>query len=251
MDTTHVYSSKAAKYARYRWDYAPEAIQTILDVTGVADGSSIADIGAGTGILTRHLVGSAGCVYAVEPNEEMRRVAARELGPHPACRVIDGQAEATTLPDCAVDLITVAQAIHWFEPEPTRAEFLRILKPGGWLAVLRNYGTDRELDEAINAVLTQQDGVDRSPGARLPEGKPLSYFYGSEDFSRRTFPFTRQVTWEGFMGALASASYAPDEDSPRYGDLERAVREVFDRFSAEGLLTVRGATELYLGQVVR
>ena len=57
MDTTEVFSSKAEKYAKYRWDYAPQAIQTILEVTQVSRQSSVADIGAGTGILTKHFMG--------------------------------------------------------------------------------------------------------------------------------------------------------------------------------------------------
>jgi hypothetical protein len=48
------YSSKAEKYAKYRWGYAAQAIQTIFDVTGISSQSCVADIGAGTGILTGH-----------------------------------------------------------------------------------------------------------------------------------------------------------------------------------------------------
>ena len=79
MDTTTVYSSKAAHYARYRWRYARQAIQTLIDVAQVGATSVIADVGAGTGILCRQLVGRPGepspqRVYAIEPNDEMRRI---------------------------------------------------------------------------------------------------------------------------------------------------------------------------------
>ena len=250
MDPTSAYSSKAIKYAKYRWDYAPQAIQTILDVTHISDEAYIADIGAGTGILTKHFAGIAKRVFAIEPNAEMRHMAARILVPYPSCQIIDACARATTLPDHSIDLITVAQAIHWFEPEPAREEFLRILKADGWLAILRNSGTDKALQEAVAQLLTQEQGVKPSHTNRPAERKPLRFFYGGDDFQIRTFSFTMQETWEGFMGALSSASYVPDEVSPLYAKLERAARELFERFSSGGLLAVHGATELCLGQVV-
>ena len=80
MDPTEVFSSKAEKYARYRWGYAPEAIQTIFDRAGITQESTVADIGAGTGILTREFVGRVGQIFAVEPNPEMRAILTRQLG---------------------------------------------------------------------------------------------------------------------------------------------------------------------------
>src|SRR5262245_16285570 len=135
MNTTTVYSPKAEKYAKYRWGYAPQAVQTIFDIARISDEEVIADVGAGKGILTQHLANWFKQGFAFEPNPAMRQMALKTLEQYPTCQVIDGSAEATTLPDQSVDLITVAQAIHWFEPEPARAEFLRILKPGGWLAL--------------------------------------------------------------------------------------------------------------------
>ena len=249
MSVTAVFSSKAEMYAKYRWDYAPQAIQAILDVTQISNESSIADIGAGTGILTKHFVDKVKDVFAIEPNLEMRQMARKELEPYPSCHVIDGCAEATTLPDHSIDLITVAQAIHWFEPEPTKVEFLRILEPDGWLAVLRNYGTDDELNEAIAGILIEENGVDTSHAAKLPARKPMCFFYGNDEFLRLTFSFAVQLTWEGFIGSLSSASYAPDEGSPLYANFERAARKVFDRFSSDGRLCLQGVTELYLGQI--
>jgi ubiquinone/menaquinone biosynthesis C-methylase UbiE len=83
VDTKTAYSSKAEKYARYRWDYSPLAIQAVFDSAHITRASSIADIGAGTGILTRHFVGRAGRVWAIEPNAEMRQMAEKCIGqPH-------------------------------------------------------------------------------------------------------------------------------------------------------------------------
>jgi ubiquinone/menaquinone biosynthesis C-methylase UbiE len=250
MDTIDVFSAKAATYARYRWDYAAQAIQTILDVTQVSHESVVADIGAGTGILTRHFAGKVKQVLAVEPNQEMRRLAASELGAHPGCRVVEGRAEATTLPDHAVDLITAAQAMHWFEPQPTRIEFARILKPGGWLAVLRNYGTDDVLSAALAEMFPEGNSLDTAPLMK-GRGTPLSFYYGGDRYLKQVFPFTTRSTREAFIGSLSTASYAPDKESPLYADFERAANQVFDRLSRDGWLESHAATELYLGHIAR
>ncbi|RPJ21675.1 MAG: class I SAM-dependent methyltransferase [Chloroflexi bacterium] len=246
MKTTEVFSSKAEKYARYRWEYASQAIQTIFDVAQITSQSSVADIGAGTGILTRHFIGKVQQIFAIEPNLEMRQLAVQALGSYSACHIIDGRAEATTLADGSVDLITVAQAIHWFEPQPTKTEFLRILKPGGWLAILRNDGTNAEIGKALGKVYpSETDTLPLMKG----RGTPISFYYGGDSYLKQTFDFTVQQDWEKFLGALSSASYAPDEGSPLYASFERAAKQVFDGFSTDGLMVSPAVTELCLGQI--
>ena len=122
MEPTELFSSKAEKYARFRWDYAPRAIERIFEQTGITSHSVVADIGAGTGILTRHFVGRFKLVYAIEPNEPMRALAQQALKNQAGCRVLDGRAEATGLADHCVDLVTVAQALNWLDPPPARKE---------------------------------------------------------------------------------------------------------------------------------
>jgi ubiquinone/menaquinone biosynthesis C-methylase UbiE len=100
MKPTTAYSTKASHYARYRWQYADEAIQAVIDIAQIGPGSVIADVGAGTGIFCRQIVDR--CVvkrlYAIEPNDEMRAIAREQLAPYPCCTVLDGPAEAIPLP---------------------------------------------------------------------------------------------------------------------------------------------------------
>ena len=131
MNTKTVYSTKAEKYAKYRWDYAPSAIKTIDEITQLSHQTTMADIGAGTGILTRHFVGSVHLVYAIEPNVELRQELIKEMRGLSRVCVMGSSAEDTKLPDNSVDIITVAQAIHWFDPEPSRREMMRIQKDEG------------------------------------------------------------------------------------------------------------------------
>lgn len=247
MDTTATYSRKAEKYDKFRWDYSANAIQAIFEFTQLSNESSVADIGGGTGILSKHFLYKVKNVFIVEPNSEMRQIAETNLS---AATIIAGAAENTTLPDHSIDLVTVAQAIHWFDPEPTRREFQRILKPQGWLAILRNYGTNKNLNESIDALSTEENGVDFSSSASLPEQKDMNFYFGHDHFHRKTFPFSFRQGWKEFIGSLTSASYMPDDDNPLYGNLENATRKVFDKFSVDGWLTVCGKTELHLGQPI-
>jgi hypothetical protein len=177
----------------------------------------------------------------------MRRYAVRALGDHPACHIVDGRGEATTLPDGSVDLIAVAQAIHWCDPHPTRAEFTRIAAPGCWLALLRNRGTNAELGAALSQIYPPESDTEV---AMVGKREPRSYYYPG-DYQVQTYPFATRNIWETFLGALSTASSAPDEDSPLYAEFARGARRVFERYSVGGVLESHGETELWLGRIGR
>ncbi len=248
MPTT-TYSSKAEKYARYRWDYAPQAVDAIFTLARLSPASTVADIGAGTGILTRHFAGRVERVFAVEPNTEMRREAAKRLPLGPGCRLIGADAERIPLASSSVDLITVAQAIHWFDPEPTRQEFTRLLRPGGWLALVRNYGTDEAVGKALAEISTPENGVSQAKGSPPAFQRPPRFYFAGGVFQQMTFPFTETQNWDAFIGSICSASYMPDETHPAFPRFEAAAREVFARFSQGGELVGHGETELIIGRV--
>ena len=252
MNSNKVYSTKAEKYASYRWDYSPAAIETIFRLAQISSRSTMADLGAGTGILTKHFEGKVRQIFAIEPNLELRQFLTKALGTSPAVTVLDSTAENTGLPPTAVDLITVAQAIHWFEPEPTRQEMRRILKPEGWLALLRNYGTGQpEKSQSIGHLMAADYGADFTVVNQRPAGKFPRYYFGHDDYRRYTFPFVFSQTWEEFIGSLTSASYMPDEDNPLFPRLEIKAREIFDLYSEDGSWLVEGETELIIGQPSR
>jgi ubiquinone/menaquinone biosynthesis C-methylase UbiE len=250
MQSKQVFSTKAEKYARYRWDYTPAAIQAIFDTAGLSSNSVVADIGAGTGILTRHFSGKVHQAYAIEPNREMRLEAEKALVKEPGCIVLDASAEETGLADHSVDLIAVATAIHWFDPEPTRAEFLRILKPGGWLAIIHNHGTEDEMGQALEKIFIPEYGVRPAESSGHNKRKPVDFYYGSSTYRQFVFPFSFQQGWEGFFGSLCSTSYMPDESHPCYPSFEKAVRAVFDQYCPNGIMSVCGNTQVCIGNII-
>ena len=111
----------------------------------------IADVGCGTGLLAKIFLDNGNRVIGVEPNREMRRAGEEYLAAYPKFSMVDGSAEATTLPGASVDFVVAGQAFHWFRPDETRVEFARILKPGGW-AVLDLARPQRRL-HAVSARL--------------------------------------------------------------------------------------------------
>src|ERR1043165_6742706 len=128
------FDDRARNYADYRPSYPSAAIDAILSGLPPATALKIADIGAGTGISARLFGDRGASVRAIEPNAEMRRAAA----PHPRVTFLEATADKTFLPDASVNLVTAFQAFHWFEPNTTLAEFHRILRPGGRVALAWN-----------------------------------------------------------------------------------------------------------------
>ena len=252
MDTRFAFTSKAEKYARYRWDYAPEAIDAIFNMAGLSNQSTVADLGAGTGRLTRHFAGRVERVAAVEPNRAMLVYAEETLKDFSGCTFIEAPAEATGLPNAFADIVTIGQAVHWFDPEPARREIRRILKPGGWLAMVWNIPTNAELGKALAPVLTVENGV--MPVHLAPSiDTPLSFYFCGEPTQALSFPFAYLQDWETFLGGHISGSNMPDPDHPRYPSFERGMREVFDRFSidlrGEKMIEVRGETKVVIGKM--
>ncbi|MFZ6030484.1 MAG: class I SAM-dependent methyltransferase [Chloroflexota bacterium] len=240
------FSHKAEIYARYRWRYAPEAIQRLFDV--LPPKGVVADIGAGTGILTRPLLTNAACVYAVEPNAAMRSVAEYLHGARQNFRGVAGTAEATTLPEASVDLIAVAQALHWCDPAPTVREFRRILKPGGWLALLWNNSRHTELGQALQTLHQARYGWD-TDASSYPRCEPYAFYFGHERYAEYCFPVATRQTWEEFFGCLCSDSHAPLPDHPAFADFEAAAQAIYNHFRVGDTIPAHYQTELVLGQL--
>jgi SAM-dependent methyltransferase len=121
----------ADEYERGRPGYPAAAVAAL----GLPDGARVADVGAGTGKLTRALVAAGLDVVAVEPLDGMRARLAAEL---PGVEALPGTAEALPLADASVDAVACGDCFHWFEPEPTARELARVIRPGGTLAILFN-----------------------------------------------------------------------------------------------------------------
>ena len=134
------FQAGAVAYEAARPGYPDEAVAVLAEHVGIGPGTDVVDLAAGTGKLTRRLLELGATVVAVEPVPGMRDQLAAVL---PSVEVLDGTAEAIPVPDAAADVVTIAQAFHWFDAPAALAEVARVLRPGGRLALLWN-----ERDEA-------------------------------------------------------------------------------------------------------
>ena len=249
-DTTHAFDGKAEAYARHRLDYSPVAVEAITAIAGLGMASVIADLGAGTGMLTRHFVERVGCAFAIEPNNDMRALALASLGQHASVRMMEGTAQETGLPDHSVDAVLAGRAIQWFDPAPAQAEMRRILRPGGWLVVVRTPVTDAYSSAALERLRDERiSRHDRNARHHWPQADVDDYF-GGGNYIRLSYPCAAQETWPEFLGRLHSLSFSPQPGDAKYAGFERAAREIFDGGAVGGLLRVQYATEVLMKQIV-
>lgn len=244
---TERFSERVDNYIKYRPGYTPETVTHIADAAGLTPGAAIADIGSGTGILTRLLLDRHYTVYAVEPNGPMREAAEVSLQQYPDFHSVNGAAEATTLPDQSIDLITSATAFHWFDPLPTQAEFRRILKPGGHVALLWNIRRPDADDfsrayEQLWAV--QPDGDKKDMGEA-----DFRTFFRRGQYTTRSFPLTQTFDEEGLVGRSLSSSMAPPPGSEAEKVFCAQIRALFAQHQVQGVVTITYETKIYLGTV--
>lgn len=135
VDFAHAAFATADRYERGRTGYPADAVAWLVNALGIEQFSTVVDLAAGTGKLTRLLVPAAVRVVAVEPVIAMRTELARVVE---RARVVAGTAEAIPLSGASVDAVTVAQAFHWFNAEVALPEMHRVLRPGGRLGLVWN-----------------------------------------------------------------------------------------------------------------
>jgi len=245
MDSTERFSDRVEDYVKYRPTY-PAAILSILQVG--AD-RIVADIGSGTGISTELFLRNNNRVYAVEPNEAMRRKAEELLGQYPGFVSVDGTAEATGLPDSSIDLIVAGQAFHWFDRAPTRKEFVRISRPGATVALIWNERLmetpfEKEYEELILRHAGDYKTVNHKNIADLQVGD----FFQPQPFVLDQFDNFQEFDLAGLQGRLLSSSYIP-KAGERHAEMIGALARLFEKYAMDGKVTLRYDTKMYSGVV--
>jgi ubiquinone/menaquinone biosynthesis C-methylase UbiE len=229
----------ADAYERGRPSYPEQATAWLADELGLAPGKVLVDVGAGTGKLTRTLVSSGAELIAVEPVAGMRAVLAREV---PQARILEGTAETLPLEHASADAIVVAQAFHWFDGPQALAEFHRVLRPRGRLALVWNRRDEnQQLQSDLQAI------IDRYRGSTPRHGSDRwrAVFEDTTLFAlsaERTRPFQQSLDVDGLVDRVTSISFVAALDQPELDKVAERVRAL----AAGGLEPLAYLTEIFI-----
>ena len=198
------FDTEASTYDRTRPSYPSEAVAWMVEQLGIGPGSLVVDLAAGTGKLTRLLACTHARVIAVEPVEGMRAVLQERV---PGIEIMHGVAEALPLPDATADVVTVAQAFHWFDHAKAVPELRRVLKPGGCLVLIWN---SRDMSDPLQHALEELLAPLREEAPYQLGGAwrgPLeeSGLFGPAEEAQ--FAIGQELTTEGVSERVASTSF--------------------------------------------
>jgi len=245
------FTVRADRYAKYRPGY-PQGIIGILErEVGLTRKQTVADVGSGTGLLTRLFLENGNRVFGIEPNSRMRYHAEKSLSRFPKFVSVKGTAEHTSLGTRSISLVAVGQALHWFDPEMTAVELSRISRPNGSLCIAYNETKrGKKVMRAFRGIIDKNEANRRDVpdvGARYAR----RFFEGGR-FSTFILPNEQTLSFEGLVGRLLSGSHMPTRDQPKkLRRLERDVRWLFDTFQEEGRIRLLYDTRLFVGRVAR
>ena len=250
-EPTRRFSSRVESYVKYRPSYPAGVVDLLATECGLRAGTLVADVGSGTGLLAELLLRRGCQVYGVEPNPEMRAAGERLLSGYTHFVSVDGTAEATTLPDRGVDCVTAGQAFHWFDRGGARAEFARILRPGGWVALVWN---DRRVATtpflAAYERLLQTYAVDYGQvNHKLVDDAAIGAFFAPGGFRTASFENRQEFDYAGLQGRLLSSSYTPEPGHPSYDPMLAELRRIFEAHQSGGRVMFDYDTIVYYGQL--
>lgn len=245
-------TNRVADYIRCRPSYPAELVPVLQQRCGLSTSTVIADVGSGTGQLTRLFLAKGNRVYGVEPNSAMRQAAADQLAVYPQFYRQPGRAEATGLPAASVDMVVAGQAFHWFEPQQSRREFQRILSPGGWVVLVwNNRDLTNAFQQAYESLLLQY--APEYPAIRQRRQVTLAQvqrFYAPNPVFSTTLPYLHSLDWAGLWGRLQSCSYAPPAAHPNTPPLRDALKQAFEGHQRNGQIDFVYQTLIYGGRLL-
>jgi SAM-dependent methyltransferase len=248
-NSTTRFSDRVQYYIKYRPKYPKEILDFFKKELKLSIRHNIADIGSGTGFLSRLFLQNGNVVYGVEPNKEMREAAEKLLRQYPNFKSINGSAEFTDLESGSVDFITAAQAFHWFDIKLTRSEFKRILKSKGWVVLIWNERTETSpFLEAYEKLLCTFAIDYTKVDHRNVDNRMLTRFFGSDNHQLKLFKNEQQFDFEGLKGRLLSSSYAPTEEHPSHKPMIAKLQEIFTSFQQNGRVKFEYNTKVHYGK---
>jgi SAM-dependent methyltransferase len=249
-DTIERFSNRVENYVKYRPSYPAELLKMFETEMNLRKSSVVADIGSGTGISAKMFLENGSPVFGVEPNAAMRGAAENFLKEFPNFRSVDGTAENTTLDDESVDFVVAAQAFHWFDHEEARAEFKRILRDKGFVALLWN---ERQLDTSdflrgYERLLTKfGSDYETVRHDNIPDETLQNFF--QTDYRRKSFLNVQSLDFTGLKGRLLSSSYMPTGDDENFALMVAELGRLFADYEKDSRIEILYTTNIYYARV--
>lgn len=242
---TERFSSRAEAYARGRPAYPREMLPLLELECGLKPAWRVADIGSGTGLLAQLFLDFGSEVFGVEPNAGMRAAGESELRGQARFHSVEGRAEATGLTAAAFDLVTAGQAFHWFEPEGARAEFRRILRPGGWVVLAWN---ERVVTPGFMA--DYQAVQCHFAKERVHPGRgEFDAFFGRGEWRMATIANSTEIDEETLLRRVESCSRSPLPGDEAYEPMRMELWRLFRHYARSGRVVMEYETRVYYGQM--
>jgi SAM-dependent methyltransferase len=242
------FCGRADVYSRYRPRYPAGIIRILEEEINFTREKDVADIGSGTGLLAEIFVRNGNRVYCIEPNPEMRSQEVQNLSRYSNFESLAASAEDTKLGSGSVELISVGQALHWFNLEKSRNEFQRILKIGGHVAVV--YNERKETPGLMSGYEALIDKHARNR-AQIPDidDAYLSKFFQGNIYKRFALPNNQLLDSEGLAGRATSASYMPKPGETGYEQMIKDLSDLFSKYEKGGMVEFLYETSLILGKL--
>jgi ubiquinone/menaquinone biosynthesis C-methylase UbiE len=201
-----------------------EASAWLAERLSLCPGVRILDLAAGTGKLTRQLLGTGAKVIAVEPGNEMRAQLVKAV---PEVEALPGTAEAIPLEDGSVDAVTVGQAFHWFRIGEALEEIIRVLRPTGGLALVWNErDLGDELQQRINELIDPFVPPGRRPVLKAGWCEAIEADPRFGRIEERAFPLVEELDAEGVAARVATISFIVSAPEAERAELDRRLREL-------------------------
>lgn len=241
------FSNRVENYIKYRPHYPNEIIKFLSEECGLTALSIVADIGSGPGISCENFIENGNTVYAVEPNDEMRKAAENIFSGSENFISITGTAEATTLETSIVDFIIAGQAFHWFEKENCKIEFKRILKEEGYVVLMWNdkISSNDFMESYYNLIKKYGADYEKINHANVDD-EIIGRFFSPNKFEKKYFAHKHPLDYEGLEGRLLSSSYIPLEGE-KFNEMIEELKNIFEKYNNDGKVDMDYETILYYG----